>query len=317
MKKAIATTTIYPPSKALLRFIEIAAQDDWHIFVAGDLKTPHQQYMALESRYPFFTYVSPNAQEFLNRKLSEAIGWNCIQRRNFAFLAAYEWGAELFATVDDDNIPMEGWGRDLMVGRKMPCGVYQVKDAAFDPISATNESHLWHRGFPIQLLKMRSSSTEEMEVETITPDVQADFWNGDPDVDAICRMQHDPKNCDFSVACFPFASNKPAPFNSQNTFFSAKVLPHYPMQVACGRSDDIWAAYHVQAQGFKVVFGKPSVVQERNAQDVMKNFEDELLNYRHNLDIVKAINAGDKDPLRKFLPERTARAFELYQKHFA
>ncbi len=48
----------------------------------------------------------------------------------------------------------------------------------------------------------------------------------------------------------------------------------------------------------------------------MKNFEDELLNYRHNLDIVKAINAGDKDPLKKFLPERTALAFKLYQEHF-
>jgi hypothetical protein len=73
----------------------------------------------------------------------------------------------------------------------------------------------------------------------------------------------------------------------------------------------------VQAQGFRVVFGAPSVIQERNAQDVMKNFENELLNYRHNLDIVKAINAGNKNPLARFLPERTKLAFELYQKHFA
>ncbi len=315
MKKSICTTTIYPPSKALLRFIEIAAQDDWHIFVAGDLKTPHQQYMALESRYPFFTYVSPNSQEFLNRKLSEAIGWNCIQRRNFAFLAAYEWGAELFATVDDDNIPMEGWGRDLMVGMTQDYDVAWTDEESFDPFMCTDNTELWHRGFPIQILNSRKYP--ELESEIMAPDIQADFWNGDPDVDAICRMEHHPKNCEFREECFPFISNRPAPFNSQNTFFSAKVLPHYCMLPHVGRADDIWPSYHVQAQGFKVVFGKPSVVQERNAQDVMKNFEDELLNYRHNLDIVKAINAGDKDPLRKFLPERTKLAFDLYQKHFA
>ena len=60
----------------------------------------------------------------------------------------------------------------------------------------------------------------------IRPDIQANFWNGDPDIDAVCRMEHAPE-CKFDNSFFPFSSNKFSPFNSQNTFISKKVLPHY------------------------------------------------------------------------------------------
>ena len=32
----------------------------------------------------------------------------------------------------------------------------------------------------------------------ITVDIQADFWNGDPDIDAICRIEHAPI-CEFDI----------------------------------------------------------------------------------------------------------------------
>jgi len=49
----------------------------------------------------------------------------------------------------------------------------------------------------------------------------ADFWNGDPDIDAICRMEHAPV-CEFDEACFPIASNNPVPFNSQKHILIAR-----------------------------------------------------------------------------------------------
>ena len=39
-------------------------------------------------------------------KLSKLIGWNCIQRRNFAILEAFERIAEVVALIDD-NIPIK------------------------------------------------------------------------------------------------------------------------------------------------------------------------------------------------------------------
>jgi hypothetical protein len=281
--------------------------------VAGDIKTPHAQYRELESRYSFFRYIGPEDQERIDKPLSNVIGWNCIQRRNFAFLEAHRLGADLFASVDDDNIPMEHWGKQTLLGRQVSYASHLPEAAAFDPCSATNHREIWHRGFPIQLLADRHKQSAANELGEF--DIQADFWNGDPDVDAICRMEHRPK-CEFAPDLFPFASHKPAPFNSQNTFLTAKAMPHYCMLPAVGRSDDIWPAYHLQALGFRVIFGAPSVVQDRNPQDVTKNFTDEWNNYVHNLDIVQAVGRGERDAVTRHLPERAALALNLYQEHF-
>jgi len=314
MKKAIATTTIYPPSKALLLFIEIAERDDWKIFIAGDLKTPNADYLALQDKHPHvFQYLDPSTQDKMDHELSEAIGWHSIQRRNFAFLAAHKWGAEVLASVDDDNIPMSNWGQELMLGTRTEVRLITDATGFCDPIAAAGRFELWHRGFPIQLVSARNHT---WTVGEGSADIQADFWNGDPDVDAICRMIHAPTNMVFHTSKFPFATRQPTVFNSQNTFLRREVIPHYFVFPHVGRADDIWACFYAQAQGFRVAFGKPSVIQQRNPQDVMKNFFDEQLNYRHNLEIMQRIADGEKDAVLHYLPERTRYAFDLYQKHF-
>lgn len=73
-------------------------------------------------------------------------------------------------------------------------------------------------------------------------DVQADFWNGDPDVDAICRMEHRPE-CTFDPTPFPVSANKIGPFNSQNTFITGECLANYFVMPHVGRMDDIWPSY--------------------------------------------------------------------------
>ena len=53
--------------------------------------------------------LSTRYQERKWPKLSKLIGWNCIQRRNFAILEAIERGASQIALIDDDNIPLSNW----------------------------------------------------------------------------------------------------------------------------------------------------------------------------------------------------------------
>ncbi len=212
MKKVIVTTTINPPTKAIQLF---DAMKDWELVVIGDLKTPP------DYRLERGTYVDPDSQTKYDQALSDAIGWNCIQRRNIGLLIAYDMGAEIVAVIDDDNIPLPGWGEDLMIGREVEVNHYETTLPVFDPVGATNHRHLWHRGYPLQLVPKRDYKAKTRR--RMTADVQADFWNGDPDIDAICRMEHAP-NCKFDDACFPISSNKPAPFNSQNTFISRRAL---------------------------------------------------------------------------------------------
>jgi hypothetical protein len=302
--KAIVSTTINPPTEAIRRF---DAMRDWTLIVAGDKKTPADYRLARG------IYLSPAEQDKYDRRLSDAIGWNCIARRTFALLWAHDMGAELLALVDDDNIPLPGWGEDLMVGRETEVDFYETDLPVFDPVGATNYPHLWHRGFPLQLLPKRDYSRKTRA--KIVPDVQADFWNGDPDIDAVCRMEHAPE-CTFDPACFPMASNQVSPFNSQNTFLAAHALPQYFLFPFVGRMEDIWAAYYAQARGTRVVYGKASVYQSRNAHDLVRDMQGEYPGYEHNLDLIRHLKE-DPESIVRYLPGRSVEAFRLYRKHFA
>jgi hypothetical protein len=303
MKKVIVTTTINPPTKAVKLF---QAMKDWDLVVIGDLKTPKDYHL------DHGVYMDPESQEKYDKELSDAIGWNCIQRRNLGLLVAHDMKADVVAVVDDDNIPLAGWGENLFVGREVEVNYYETDLPAFDPVGATNHSQLWHRGYPLQLLPKRSYGRKTRK--RVRADIQADFWNGDPDIDAICRMEHAPE-CDFDPAAFPIAANKLSPFNSQNTFISGKVLGSYFLYPHIGRMDDIWASYYVQAKGFNVVYGKASVYQDRNVHDLIRDMRQEYLGYENNLGIVQDL-PKNPDSLLAYLPGRAAWAFELYKRHF-
>lgn len=297
------TTTINSPTEAIRRFDNLA---DWELIVIGDLRTP-RNYRLDNGRY-----ISPEFQEAYDLELSDSIGWNCIQRRNFGLLIAYETGADVVALVDDDNIPQPGWGENLFIGKKIEVSVYKTQLPVFDPVGATNYPHLWHRGFPLELVAIRDYSKKSLE--PVLVDIQADFWNGDPDIDAVCRMEHAPE-CSFDPGCFPMASNAPAPFNSQNTFLSREVVPNYFLYPHIGRMDDIWAAYFVQALGKKVIFAAPSVYQARNEHDLIKDMIAEYRGYENNLGLVQSL-AQSPENIISYLPERSVDALRAYSRHF-
>lgn len=304
MKKVIVTTTINEPTEAIERF---DASADWKLIVIGDKRTP------TDYRLKRGTYVSPQEQEKYDKPLSDAIGWNCIQRRNFGLLWAYDMGADIIALVDDDNIPDQDWGKSLLLGKKIETRHYDTNLPAFDPVGATNHKEIWHRGFPLQLLPKRDYS--QVTETPVTPDVQADFWDGDPDIDAVCRMEHAPE-CKFDPACFPIASGRMSPFNSQNTFLTREVLEDYFLFPHVGRMDDIWASYYIQSKGYKVVYGKASVYQQRNEHDLVRDMRQEYLGYEHNLKLVKDL-AAESERILWYLPPESARAFQLYRRHFS
>jgi hypothetical protein len=303
MKKVIVTTTINPPTMAIEKFQAMKA---WELVVVGDLKTP------ADYRLERGIYVSPAEQMKYDAALSDAIGWNCIQRRNFGFLWAKDLHADIVAVVDDDNIPLDGWGQDLLVGKEVEVNYYETDLPAFDPVGATNYRHLWHRGYPLQLVARRDYHRHTRK--KVRVDIQADFWNGDPDVDAICRLEHAP-HCHFDPAPFPMASNRIGPFGSQNTFLRREVLPDYFVFPHVGRMDDIWPGYYVQAKGFQVVYNQPSVYQDRNVHDLICDMRGEYIGYENNLRLVEDLGRNPESILA-YVPGRTAWAFELYRRHF-
>ena len=301
MKKFIVTTTVNSPTEVTKRFAE---KKDWTLVVVGDTKTPHQEYKDIDC-----VYLSPNIQETLHKELSDVIGWKSIQRRNLGFLFAYQHGADIVATVDDDNIPYDDWGDNVLVGQEVECDLYEPEDDVFDPLSVTNTPHIWHRGYPIELLQKRHRVEYKGKVKRKVL-VQADLWDGDPDIDAMARLTMKPI-VKYNIEN-PFCSNKIAPFNSQNTFLSREVIPFYTVLPHIGRMDDIWGAYIMQHYfPNSVIYNKASVYQDRNIQDLITNLEKEVIGYRNTLSLIK--NLSDYN---SYLPEKTQEFFKIYQSCF-
>lgn len=327
MKKAIITTTINAPTKAILKFLDIAEEQDWYLFVVADKKTPVREWETLKLTNDRIFYISPDDQDWsIDHELSDLIGWNCIQRRNFGFIAAYRWGAEIFATVDDDNIPNEDWGKNLLIGKEVHLELYDNAGPVFNPLARFDFGYklvkmcnpedsyvLWHRGVPEQQLTAVNTQSVRIpkDIEKRHILVQADMWNGDPDISAVCRMVLHPE-VKFEHKK-PYAGFKHGPFNSQNTFLHRSVMRDYFMFPHIGRMDDIWASYYLQAKHPKsVAYGTATVYQERNPHDLSKDLEAELLGYKHSLEFYNSIHE-DTEHWPDFMPTKAIAAFKRYQ----
>ena len=297
MSKFIVTTTIQPPTEATIKYSE---KPDWKLIVVGDKKTPKEEYKNINC-----LYLSPEDQEDLNKELSDSIGWNCIQRRNMGFLYAYQHGAEIVATVDDDNIPYEFWGKELFVNKEIDLELFESENGYFDPLSITNNKNLWHRGYPIEMVPTKNN-VKSIGISKRRVLVQADLWDGDPDIDAICRLSVMPE-VKFDIV-EPYGSKQLSPFNSQNTFLSREILPYYMMYPNVGRMDDIWASYNVHEQfPESVIYNKASVYQLRNKHDIVLDLENEIIGYRNTLNLLKK---------NYQIPEKARKSFEIYQNSF-
>ena len=302
MKKYIVTTTINPPTLATIKYSRI---EDWTLIVVGDKKTPHEEYERLNC-----IYLSPEEQEKKYPNLSKAIGWNSIQRRNIGFVEAYNLGADIVATVDDDNIPYENWGKNVVVGETTEIDIYTTDLGVFDPLSVTEHTSIWHRGYPIELVPMRSAIQYGGKLNRKVL-VQADLWDGDPDIDAMARLSQSPI-VKFDKIQGPYGSTSISPFNSQNTFLAREVIPYYSVFPHVGRMDDIWGSYVLQHHfPNSVCYNKASVYQDRNVQDLVTNLENEIIGYRHTGNLVRSL-----DTWEDIVPKETLNYWYAYRELF-
>lgn len=293
--KVIVTTTINPPTKAILKFAQLK---DWKLYIVGDLKTPHELF-----KNKSWKYLSPDYQKTNYSYLSDLIGWNSIQRRNIGFIEAIKDGAEIIATVDDDNIPYENWGKQLLIGQRLEIDSYSNPNGLFDPLSVTNISNkYWHRGYPLSMVSKRNQNLKTKKI--IDVKVQVDLWNGKPDADAISRLMNGYKD-EIITGPFPYSSERTI-LSSQNAFFHKSIMKNYAVFPHCDRMDDIWGCIILQKDtNCDVVFSSPSTFHDRNYHNPIDDLRQEIIGHEKTLSILKNKNA---------LPEACQLFFSEYQK---
>lgn len=294
MKTTIVTTTINIP--VLLRnYAENAAfygHKDVDFIVIGDRKSASgtaEFCRSIEQYYPC-RYLDIDAQkEYLAGYpgLWEHLRFDSIQRRNIGLLLAYENGADVIITIDDDNFVMneDFVGLHGIAGTVARTPAYACTTRWFNVCSALHADdgvRFYHRGYPQkQRWNEQSAFIAKQECQRRVA-VNAGFWLDNPDIDALTRMERQPVVRGFKPGFehrFALYPGTWCPFNSQNTALARDVIPAYFLSPYIGRYDDIWASYVVlriaEHLGDVVTFGSPLVRQERNPHDLWRDLDAE------------------------------------------
>jgi len=111
--------------------------------------------------------------------------------------------------------------------------------------------------------------------------------NDNPDVDAIYRLTYPLPVTFKSGLKIMVPPGLWTPFNSQNTIFRRTAFPLMYLPSFCSfRMTDIWRSLIAQRCLWElnkgIVFTSPTVFQERNDHNLLKDFEQEIPGYLNN-----------------------------------
>jgi len=297
---ALITTTINIPT-VLTEWVQTGMTKDDVIIVAGDHKSPHDEISGLLTsitrEYGITTeYMAPQAQE--RYAVSDAISWNCIQRRNIALLRAMELKSEYILTIDDDNAPTSPNQVthlvDIMMGVDHgDTKIFSTNTGWYNPgrqCLTDDLRFVTHRGFPLS----RRHEKPFYVYDSVKPPigVAAMLWTGDPDIDAMERIVNRP-NVARVVMNTVVQPGTWAPFNTQATMIRGELAPALFMWPHVGRYDDIWASYVYRKiadkRGYGAYYGRPAVHQDRNEHNLLSDLQAEMFGMRMNERVIASI----------------------------
>lgn len=305
----IVVTTIFEPGwlKGYLDNLRAHGRErETTIRIICDRKTPASVYQAAaDAQAQGFQIDCPTLDEqqgYLARLgLDDGfVPWNTDNRRNIGFLRAWENGADVLITIDDDNYCRDD---SDFVGAHHVVG----KDIGATPDAGYAEGGDWYnvckqlnaqitdpffaRGYPYAA----RVAARQARVGAI-PDsaagrriaVNAGLWLDDPDVDAISRLAQGPRVTSAKSGAIVLSPQTWSPVNTQNTALVRDAIPAYyyvrmgfPIKgMSIDRYGDILSGYFLQKcarhLGDAVRFGDPVAEHHRTPHNLFKDLYHEL-----------------------------------------
>jgi hypothetical protein len=280
-------TTVQRPTPAICELAERLENIDGTLVVVGDKKGPENFDIAGTD------FLSLKEQLASSFKLARNLPVDHYARKNIGYLHAISQGARCIYETDDDNTPLVGWNPR---SKKLNVKVVEDKRQWANVYSLFSDKRIWPRGFPLDCIT--DSFTMPIKVsekpETVSAPIQQGLADNSPDVDAVWRLVLD-QSFEFDPGpSVMLPEGVWCPFNSQSTWwwpeaYSLMYLPSY----CTFRMTDIWRSFIAQRclweLDFGIVFHAPEVIQDRNAHNLMKDFEDEIPGYTGNKKIVNVL----------------------------
>ena len=289
-KKSLIITSIATDQHPVLKqFAKECKLHKTEFIVIGDTKSPEN--FNLEG----CDFWSVNRQLTLPFELAPITPTRHYSRKNLGYLLAIQNGAEELVETDDDNIPRaEFWNE-----KKKENESYAFENAGWVNVyHYFTKNKIWPRGFPLEELQNPQANLSDLKNKPIHCPIQQGLADENPDVDAVYRLTY-PLPVNFEIKTkLALGKNAWSPFNSQNTYWFKEAFPLLYLPSYCSfRMTDIWRSYVAQRIawecGWSILYHEPTVWQERNDHNLMKDFEDEIPGYSNNLRICDELQKLD------------------------
>lgn len=297
----LVVTTIFEPSWLQGYLDDLRASDlQATLRIIGDRKTPASVWKAAaDAQAAGFDVVCPTLEEqedYLSKLgLSENfVPWNSDNRRNIGFLQAWESGADVMISIDDDNFCRPGsdfFRTHLVVGETVGSQLAaQAGDGWFNIctlLEIERGASVFPRGFPYFARELQPGVPEPVDDKAIIA-FNAGLWLRDPDVDAMTRLTLRPWATGASTESVIIGPGTWTPINTQNTALMRNALPAYyyvrmgyPMQgMQIDRYGDILSGYFLQKcakhLGHVARVGTPVADHIRTPHNLMQDLYYEL-----------------------------------------
>jgi len=282
---ALVVTSIAAPNRVLSALAGGSRARGRQFVVIGDVPSPAD--FQLEG-CDFYGLEAQYESGFRSARLCPTRHY---ARKNLGYLLAVRAGARVIVETDDDNIPREEfWGE-----RRRKVSVPSLEGAGWVNVYRYfTEANIWPRGLPLERVRERVPEFESLKVKDADCPIQQGLADENPDVDAIYRLVEELPQSFRRDRRVALGGGSWCPFNSQNTTWWADAFPLLYLPAYCSfRMTDIWRSFVAQRicweQGWGVLFHEPTVWQERNEHNLMRDFRDEVPGYLHNAAICAAL----------------------------
>lgn len=285
-------TTVQAPTPAITQIAQAASRHQQPLIVIGDVGTP-PEWDLVGCRY-----LDIATQQRLPFRVANSLPHGSYSRKMIGYLVAAQTGAVWLRETDDDNFPYNHFFEAPAIADATVVG---TSHRWHNYLSNFSDKHLWPRGFPIsQVLTHEPEQETSVRLEPAGPMVVQSLADGDPDLDAICRLViPDATSTQFRQRG-PVVVNAGAwtPFNSQATTWHRRLLTLMYLPSTCSmRLTDIWRSFValriMHASNVPLIVTSPMVRQVRNAHDLRVDFEEEIggyLGYERFVDTLLSVN---------------------------
>jgi hypothetical protein len=285
-----------------------AIRHDHAFIVVGDRKSPESFDL------PGCKFLTIDDQLDMTFKTAGLCPTDHYARKNIGYLVAMQNEALVVIDTDDDNCP----NSEFFLPRREHVGCMATTGKGWVNIYRhfTNTT-VWPRGLPLDAVHAAPAVHEEIS-EKHCP-IQQGLADGDPDVDAIFRLILPLPVTFDKKAPLALSHEQWCPFNSQNTTWWPIVYPLLYLPAYCSfRMTDIWRSFVAQRicweNSWFILFHGPTVTQDRNMHELMRDFTDELPGYLNNRAICDGLESLRLRPGRGYIGDNMLCCYEFLVK---